>query len=174
MYPDMQPVNSDERDAFFEQLFAQYQEPILNYLYRMVGNRQRAEELAQDAFVKAYRALDRLPDDANHRAWLYRIATNCAYDYLRRRRLIKWLPLLDNDRPDGAERTPEGLVADRDAVQAALEQLTPEYRVPLILYSVEGYSTEQIATMLDLSRSAVKTRLFRARKRFRDAYGGDL
>lgn len=160
-----------EIDAVFEQLFRDYQRPILNYLYRLVGDAARAEELTQDAFVKAYRALHRLPPDANRRAWLYRIATNTAYDQLRRRRLIQWLPLLEQDSPSLIQNGPEDPTGAQDAIRRALAQLPNDYRVPLILYSVQGYSTKEIGEMLSISQGAVKTRLCRAREKFRQVYG---
>jgi len=119
--------------------------------------------------VKAYRALVRLPADANHRAWLYRIATNTAYDHLRRRKLVQWLPLLDRDVPDLAHNNPETALGEHESV--ALDQLAPKYRAPLILYSVQGYSIKEIGAMLNISEGAVKTRLYRAREAFRKVYG---
>jgi RNA polymerase sigma-70 factor (ECF subfamily) len=160
-------------DARFERLFDEYQGAILNYLYRMVNDRDRAEELTQDVFVKAYRALRRLPADANERAWLYRIATNTAYDRLRRARLIRWLPLLENKDSLVMSGDRGSNIAEREAVQEGLAQLKPLYRAPLILYSVQGYSVAEIAEMLGISEGAVKTRLYRAREKFRKAYGGE-
>ena len=170
MTSEQQTQHSD----LFEQLFQEYQQPILNYVYRLLGDRARAEEVAQDAFVKAYRALPKLPAEANHRAWLYRIATNAAYDQLRRRKLIQWLPLLDNDRNPSAEPAVEGQIGEREAVQQALGKLPPKYRSVLVLFTVQGYSTQEIGEMLDISTGAVKTRLYRARELFRQAYGRDI
>jgi RNA polymerase sigma-70 factor (ECF subfamily) len=152
----------------FEALFRDYQRPIINYLYRMVGDSGKAEELAQDVFVRAYSALPRLPLDANHRAWLYRIATNLAYDHLRRKRLVQWLPLLDRDQHESGSRESEP--GEAQAVQDALGRLPNDHRAALILYSVQGYSTREIAEMLGTSEGAVKTRLSRARERFREMY----
>ena len=157
--------------SLFEDLFRDFRGPILNYLYRLIGDASRAEELTQDVFVKAYRALVRLPADANHRAWLYRIATNTAYDHLRRRKLVQWLPLLDRDVPDLAHNNPETALGEHESVQQALDQLAPKYRAPLILYSVQGYSIKEIGAMLNISEGAVKTRLYRAREAFRKVYG---
>ena len=78
-------------DTLFEQLFRDYRQRILNYVYRLVGDGALAEDLTQQAFVKAYQALPRMPADANRRSWLYRIATNTCYDHLRRKRLLQWL-----------------------------------------------------------------------------------
>lgn len=161
-----------ETELRFEQLFLVYQQPILNYLYRMVGDLGRAEDLAQDTFVKAYRALPRLPADANERAWIYRIATNTVRDWHRRQRLIQWLPLMDHDS-NGASRDHANPVVESQAVQQVLGSLPQKYAAPLILYSMQGFSTAEIAEILNLSQSAVKVRLFRARKMFRGVYGGD-
>jgi RNA polymerase sigma-70 factor (ECF subfamily) len=156
-------------DARFEELFRLYEKPIFHYVYRMVHDRELAEELTQQAFVKAYGALPGLPDEANHRAWLYRIATNACYDHFRRSRLIQWLPLLDQDSPSAAVAA-EGASGNGDAVQHTLDRLSPEDRAVLVLYSVEEYSTAEIGQMLNITSGAVKARLFRARNRFRRLY----
>jgi RNA polymerase sigma factor (sigma-70 family) len=170
-------MKSDQQsrtDAVFEQLFRQFRERILNYVYRLVGDGALAEDLTQQAFVKAYGALSRLPTDANQRAWLYRIATNVCYDHLRRRRLIQWLPLQKWDSPALLQRSPETAASEQDAVQRALLQLPASLRSVLILYSVEEYSTAEIGEMLGISQGAVKTRLCRAREKLRQAYEEEL
>ncbi len=158
-------------DAVFDQLFRDYRQPILNYIYRFIGDGALAEELTQNAFVKAYAALPHLSADANRRAWLYRIATNTCYDHLRRRRLIQWLPLQERDGTSFVETGPEHHTSQEDAVQRGLAKLSPDDRAVLILYGVEGYSTAEISAMLGISPGAVKTRLCRARERFRQVYG---
>ena len=167
----MKAHNPAATDAIFEQLFRDYQRPILNYLCRLVGDDARAEEITQDVFVRAYRALPGLAADANRQAWLFRIATNAAYDHLRRRRLVQWLPLLDHDSPiaDTEERA-----GQQEAVQRALNQLSPDYRAPLILYAIQGYSLREIGETLGISEGAAKTRLCRAREKFRQVYDGDI
>ena len=161
-----------ELETRFERLFLAYQQPILNYLYRMVGDLSRAEDLAQETFVKAYRALARLPLDANERAWVYRIATNTARDWHRRHKLIQWTPLLNGDT-DPFNRDPAGHAVESETVERTLAELPIKYAAPLVLYSVQGLSTKEIAEVLHISQSAVKVRLYRARKLFREAYGGD-
>jgi len=163
----------EDVEARFERLFLTHQTPILNYLYRFVGDVGRAEELAQETFIKAYRALTRLPADANERAWLYRIATNTARDWNRRRRLIQWLPLLNRDNDSLSKGDPAGQIVEAEAVQRALASLPVIYREPLLLYSMQGFSTAEIADILGLSQSAVKVRLFRARELFRGVYQGE-
>ncbi len=182
----------------FEAIFTRFQTPLCNYLYRLVGNREQAFDLAQDVFVKVYRALSSgtTIQAGALSSWLYRIASNTATDTLRRRKLIAWLPLslFNDDRgvgagvPTGEGDEPQtgfgGLaatgvydgarfeqhVADREAVQHVLEQLPPKYATCLLLYEYEGFSCAEIADMLGISASAVKMRLMRAREKFISLY----
>ena len=87
----------------------------------------------------------------------------------RKRKLIQWLPLwsTDVDSAPGIEAT----IAEQLAVREALAALPPMYRIPLVLYSTEGYSVAEIAAMLEVSTGTVKIRLYRAREKFRHAYG---
>jgi len=155
--------------AYFEALYAAYQQPILSYLYRLVGDAAQAEELCQEVYVRAYRARRSMDRVQNVRAWLYRIATNAARDQLRRRRLLSWLPLFDED-PALLVESPEPAALETHAVQQALLKLSPELRVPLVLYSCQELSTQEIAEVLGISRDAVKQRLVRARLRFKELY----
>jgi RNA polymerase sigma-70 factor, ECF subfamily len=169
--PAAQPVSKAERDALFVDLYNEFHQPIFGYLFRLLRDRERAEDAVQEAFVKAYRALPRLDGDANYRAWLYRIATNTAYDRLRRQRLLSWLPLLDDgddpalhyDHIDGCDTSIQ--------VQEALNRLPVRYRAPLLLYGVYGLSTAEIARVLGITRSGVKMRLARARRMFIEVHG---
>jgi RNA polymerase sigma factor (sigma-70 family) len=126
--------------------------------------------LAQETFVRAYRALVKGERWENPRAWLYRVASRLAIDYHRRRNLVGWLPLLGTER--GPSPDIEGATAERLCVQSALEALPPKYRAPLVLYLHEGYSVAEVAELLELSVSAAKSRLSRARRMFRAAYDG--
>ena len=118
--------------------------------------------------MRAYRALERGARWENPRAWLYSVASRLAIDAHRRRKLLEWLPLLGNEPDPGPD--PEAAVAEQLAVQEALDALAPKYRIPLLLYVHEGWKVREIAEMLDLSVSAVKMRLCRAREQFRRAY----
>ena len=151
-------------------LFRQYEEPICSYLARLTGDSYRAQELTQETFVRAYRALRKGQRWDNPRAWLYRVASRLATDYYRRRQLLQWLPLRDMDGRQGGKRELETATAERLAVRAALEQLSPKYRVPLVLYVYQGCTVAEVAETLELSVSAVKMRLSRAREQFRLVY----
>jgi RNA polymerase sigma-70 factor (ECF subfamily) len=109
--------------------------------------------------------------EASVSSWLYRIATNTAYDHLRRRRRIRFTPLLDNDQFEpGHDESMEQRVGEQQPVRQALSLLPENYRTPLVWHTCEGRSTQEIADALGCSNSAVKTRLFRARERFREVY----
>ncbi len=174
----MAQTDRGARDALFGRLFADYQEPILNYLYRLLGSTREAEDVCQDVFVRAYAALDRLPVTANQRAWLYRIATNAAIDVQRRRALVRWVRLGREDSGDagvdtGADGGPDARVPEAMAVQRTLERLPIKYRQVLVLFTIQGYSIREISEMVGVSEGAVKVRLYRARERFRHLYGED-
>jgi len=200
--------------ADFETIFLRFQGPITNFIYHMIGNREQACDLAQDVFVKAYKALlgGTVVQPGALSAWLYRIAANTTTDTLRRRRLISWLPmsLFNEDRGIGAgvlsdsggtasdgfsvnnedgssdgrsssisslyERGSydggrfENRVADREIVERIFRELPPKYAVCLWLYENDGLSCAQIAETLNISASAVKMRLMRARERFINLY----
>ena len=151
-------------------LFSQYGRSICRYLTRLTGDPNRAEELTQETFFRAYRALIKGERWDNPRAWLYRVASRLATDDYRRRKLLQWLPLRAADGSRDGSRGVEAATAERLAVQAALNQLPPKYRVPLVLHVYEGRTVAEVAETLGLSISAVKMRLSRAREMFRRAF----
>jgi RNA polymerase sigma-70 factor (ECF subfamily) len=126
--------------------------------------------LTQETFLRAYQALARGERWDNPRAWLYRVASRLATDEYRRRRLSRWLPLWDTHISGSGDENLEVAVAARVDVRAALNTLSPKYRIPLVLYVYEERTVAQIAETMDLSISAVKMRLSRAREMFRQAY----
>lgn len=153
-------------------LYETYQRPLLAYLTRLVSDRETAEDLCQETFIKALRGWDARDPQASVTAWLYRIATNTAYDFLRRRRRIRFTALSDGDPTPHGDPSLDEWMGERDPIQRALAELPPMYRVPLVLHSCDGHSTQEIATAMGCSNSAIKTRLFRARERFREVYQG--
>ena len=158
--------------APIELLYEQYQRPLLAYLTRLVSDREAAEDPCQETFIKALRGWEQRDQSASVAAWLYRIATNTAYDHLRRRRRIRFTVLMEADQPPSGEHSMESRLDEQEPVHMALEQIPAMYRLPLVLHSCEGRGTQEIAATLGCSNSAVKTRLFRARERFRQVYQG--
>ena len=167
------PIMSGARDrADFDRLFEAFSPAIFNYVLRMVGDSDRAADITQDTFIKAYRKLDTLTDEKSTRSWLYRIATNTAIDEMRRRRWVRPLQADEgerDDRPDSGPG-PEAMVMAAtldDRIQRALLQLRPNHRQCLILSDVEDMSAQQIGEVMDLSYGAVRTLLCRARGEMR-------
>lgn len=163
--------------AAFEAIFQRYERQIYSFAYRMMGDPDDAYDLTQECFIKAYRNLEKTNGDLNVSAWLHRIASNSCLDVLRRRKRIRWLPW-ENDRHETllqpyAPDDPEASVVStetRQDVQVILNQMSPRNRLALLLREFEGLSTEEIGEVLGISRSAVKSVLFRARDEFRKLY----
>jgi RNA polymerase sigma-70 factor (ECF subfamily) len=161
----------------FEAIFQRYERQIYSFIYRMMGDADDAYDLTQDVFIKAYKALGRTNDDLNVSAWLHRIASNACLDILRRRQRLRWLPwegpkhdhLLLSTPIDDPERSVISQET-RVAVQRVLDKMSHRHRLALILREYEGMSCEEIGEVMGLSRSAVKSMLFRAREEFRRVY----
>lgn len=156
-------------DQAFAALFEQFHAPILNYLHRMVYDRAVAEDLTQDTFIKAYKALPKTKPDLAFKAWLYRIATNTAISHLRRGKIVKWLPFVSDPEQRG-ERLERSVTRQAD-IADALDQLPKHYASVLLLRHYQGLSLAETAEALDITENAAKLRLFRARKAFAKIYG---
>ncbi len=156
----------------FERIFEEFKTPIYNYIYHLVGSREQAEDLTSDTFMKAFKALPKMDSNLRLSAWLYRIATNTAYDALRRRKLIAWMPWQDLDREpaDVDSADPQETIGTTELVQAALRRMPRHYRAALLLYTQEGYSYAEIAATLNIAESGVKMYLSRARHSFREHF----
>ena len=169
---------ADLHDAAFARLFDEFSAPIYNYVLRMVADADRAADITQDTFIKAYRKLDTVTDAAATRSWLYRIATNTAIDDMRRRRMTSSMP---DDAPAFANRAdprpgPEAEVMSRtldERVQRALMALRPNHRQCLLLSDLEDMSAHQIGEVMELSYAAVRTLLCRARGEMRRALAAE-
>ncbi len=164
--PPIHLPDADLAHALFERHHAE----VYAYLRRMVGDGALAEDLVQETFLRAFAARAGLPRVQNPRAWLYRVATNLALNALKRRRRFAWLPWHAGAERQATERDPAEALGAYSAVEAALATLSPQLRAPLLLYACEGMSVAEVAEALGLSEGAVKMRLQRARRLFRQAY----
>ena len=160
----------------FDALFARYGQPIFGYVYRSVGERARAEELAQDVFLKAFLHLGRTAPQTAFKAWIYRIATTTCLDA---QRATARRPILV------CEEEAQALLADQDAlgpeqsllrreerhaVRRTLDALPAHYRQALILRQWQGLSYAEIGEALGISVEAVTSLIHRSRQAFRAAY----
>ena len=168
--------NRDEIAAF-EALVGRYAQRVYTMAYRMAGNDADAKDLAQEAFLRVFRAWRSIDPSAHLDSWLYRIVTNLFIDMLRRRPRVRMESL---DAPvttrSGGEIVreiaddragPEADVVDQEMeadVQQALVALHPDLRAVVVLSDIEGYAYEEIAETLGIPLGTVKSRLHRARK----------
>ena len=167
-------VQAGEKAAF-DLLVRKYQHRVLKLVSRFVSDAAEAEDVAQEAFLKAYRALASFRGDSAFYTWLYRIAINTAKNALvsNRRRPVDFdLDLQDPEQYDRHARlkegdTPEGVLLTeeiRNVVERAMEQLPEDLRTAIILRELEGLSYEEIAEAMDCPVGTVRSRIFRARE----------
>ena len=176
-------LNGDGRA--FEVLVDRYQVRLLNFVYRMIGDRERAEDLVQEAFLRVYRHLDRFDPARKFSTWLYTIASNLAKNELRNRSrsplvLFQYFRQRQNEnesRPyeyeDSASR-PDDLYSRRqlrDLVDRTVAKLAARHREVFVLRELEGKSYEEIAEITHCNLGTVKSRLNRARQAFAELIG---
>ena len=170
------------REAAYRELIRRYQRPVFSLVYRMVRDRELAEDLAQETFIKVLKAIDSYRPEYKFSSWIFKIANNAAIDHLRRRGLntlsLDGSPHAESADAieattlqigDGAESQLEE-VASRELgaqIEAAIGQLRPEYRSCIILRHIDGRPYEEIAELLDLPLGTVKTYIHRARNELR-------
>ena len=162
----------------FALLLHRYRSPLVNFLYRMVRNREQAEDLAQEVFIRVYRARADYVPSAKFTTWLFRIATNLALNSVRDTRHQRMEVSLDapvkvdseegDERPlDVAEKNPnieEHLVqeAQRDMIRHAIDKLPEKQRAAVLLHKYQDLDYGEISKILSCSESALKSLLFRA------------
>jgi len=154
----------------FSLLVEKYQKPVFSVCYRMLGTPTAAEDAAQEAFIRAYLALDRYDPERSFATWILSIASNYSIDQLRKKKVI--ILSMDSEKhawlaPPDPGPSPEKVALEKEKsalVQAILAELNETDRAAVVLQYWHEYSYEEIAETLDISSSAVKSRLFRARK----------
>jgi len=170
------------REAAYRELIRRYQRPVFSLVFRMVRNRELAEDLTQETFVKVLNAIDSYRPEYKFSSWIFKIANNASIDHLRRRSLDT-LSLDGSPHAETAEaieattlqisdsaESPLDEVANRELgsrIEIAIQQLRPEYRNCILLRHVEGRPYEEIAEILDLPLGTVKTYIHRARNELR-------
>jgi len=157
-------IEGDE-DAF-AQFVDRYKHSLINYLTHLTRSHEKAEELAQDAFVRFYRSAAKCRDEERLGPYLFRIATNLAITEARRE--IRWkrlLPRFIAMHPTSAPAADRPLLADemQQKVTAALERLPVKFRAPLVLFEIEEWSYDEIARALECRVGTIKSRISRAR-----------
>ena len=171
-------------EAAYRELVRRYERPVFSLIYRMVRNREQAEDLSQETFIKVLNALGSYRPEYKFSSWVFKIANNAAIDHLRKRELdtlsLEGSPHADT--PEKLEATALQIgekaesaldaVANKELggeIERAIAKLRPEYRTCILLRHVEGRAYEEIAEMLDLPLGTVKTYIHRARNELRIA-----
>jgi RNA polymerase sigma-70 factor (ECF subfamily) len=154
----------------FGQLVERYATVIVNLAYRMVGDRTEAEDLAQETFVAAFKALPTFRAESKFSTWLYRIAANKCKDWLRAKRPGQGLYDVDVDETldvhVAEERTPERVLSQQQVAQEldrAIQRLPPLYREAFVLKHVEGLSYEEMQEVLGVNGDTLKMRVYKGR-----------
>lgn len=179
MPPDQQAIPDDAQlvarslkqdHEAFGQLIDRHASAIVNLAYRMVGNRAEAEDLAQEAFLTAFKALPMFRADSKFSTWLYRIAANKCKDWLRSKRPGQGPYDVDADEVldlyVAEERTPEELLSQQQVgqeLEQAIQRLPPLYREAFVLKHVEGLSYEEMEEILGVSGDTLKMRVYKGR-----------
>ncbi len=164
-------------DEAFTQLVERYQNPVFNLCYRMLGDSQEAEDAAQEAFWRAYQAIRRYDRSRPFATWLLSITAHYCIDQQRKRRLPTleiddWMEeVLPDNTPDPERAT--GAQEEKDRIHQMLAALNPQDRAAIVLRYWYEFSEEEISQALQLSVSAVKSRLHRARLKFATLYQAD-
>ena len=176
----LKPAGNELKQSMNDQEFAQIAEQhagfVYNVAYRMMGNQYDAEEVAQDAFVSAYRARDRFRGDAQPTTWLYRITVNAALMRLRKEKRHREMTVGEDAQPDvpTSDWTQSPVASAMNAelgvrIQSAISDLPEDLQTAVVLRDVQGLSNEEAAEVLEISVSALKARLHRGRVQLRES-----
>jgi RNA polymerase sigma factor (sigma-70 family) len=167
-------------DSAFEELYRRYQPRIAAYVRRMVRDRERAEDLAQDAFFSALRRMRATDAEIAFKPWIFEIARNAAIDHWRRTSRVEELSVEADEDLRGSDRGrlvgaagPDSTLASKERfehLRGAFDELSDVHSRVLVMRELEGLSYREIAERLDLSRSSVESALFRARRRLETEY----
>lgn len=171
------------REPAYRELIRRYERPVFSLVFRMVRDRELAEDLTQDTFVKVLTHIEKYRSEFKFSSWLFKIANNVAIDHLRRRQLdtVSMEGSPHATSTDLAEATSFELATQDEspleelearelgsAIERAIARLRPEYRACILLRHVEDKSYEEIAATLDLPLGTVKTYIHRARHELRN------
>jgi RNA polymerase sigma-70 factor, ECF subfamily len=175
------------RDRAFRELLARYERPVFSLVFRMIRDHSTAEDVAQEAFIKAFNAIDTYNPSFKFSSWIFKIANNLAIDRLRKRELdtvsIDGSPHATSGEDEERTRitlssgseTPEEYVENRELggqIERAIGRLRPEYRTAVLLRHVEGHSYEEVSQIMDVPLGTVKTYIHRARSELKDLLAG--
>ncbi len=158
--------------AAYDEIFSKYYKPVSYYIFKMVYNKEIAEDITQDTFIKVYKALGNVDDNVRLSSWIYRIAHNACIDYIRKNKST--LELLDNAKEIcDLNRGPEQQFMNKelhDKIVRVMGKINSRYRSVLILRDYNDLSYKDISIVLKCSESAIKSLIHRARLEFQKVF----
>ena len=181
---DLATLAAAGQEAAYSELLRRYERPVFSLVFRMVRDRSLAEDLAQEAFIRAFHAIASYDPRYKFSSWIFKIANNHTIDHLRKRRLdtvsIDGSPHAQTAEEEertrlvveSTDETPQEYVEHKelgDQIEQAIGELRPEYRTAILLRHVEGYAYDEISEIMDLPLGTVKTYLHRARSELKAA-----
>jgi len=184
---DLAALAAQGREGAYRELLTRYERPVFSLVFRMVRDRNLAEDLAQEAFIRAFNAIGSYNPSFKFSNWIFKIANNHTIDFLRKRKLdtvsIHGSPHAGTAQEEARtslvvesmDERPDAFVENRELggqIESAIGTLRPEYRAVILLRHVEGYSYEEIADTMELPLGTVKTYLHRARNELKERLSG--
>lgn len=152
----------------FEEILSIFEKPIFNHLIRLTGDQDNASDLLQETFIRLYNNRTKIDTEDNFKNWLYRVATNIAYDYFRKKKRENLISIDDESLSETIELEISYSNLEKEILgidlENALGEMRPHYRNILLLFYREGFSYEEIAGILELPLNTIKTHLRRARQ----------
>jgi RNA polymerase sigma-70 factor, ECF subfamily len=175
------------RERAFRELLIRYERPVFSLVYRMLRDREQAEDTAQETFIKAFNAIQSYNPAYKFSSWIFKIANNLAIDHLRKRELdtvsIHGSVHAESDEAEERTRitltdsgeTPQEYAENRELgsqIEAAMGRLRPEYRTAILLRHVEGHSYDEVSEIMEVPLGTVKTYIHRARSELKELLAG--
>ena len=160
----------------FRQLVEKYQDPVINASYRFLRNKEEAEEISQEVFLKVYLSASSYQPKTKFSTWLFKIVVNSCLNKLRDKKKFPTLPL-EEDSPAPIENQPDKTLERQELlrlVKEAIDSLPENQKTVIILKQYEEFSYQDIAKILDCSVSAVESRLFRAKESLKKKLAGHI
>jgi len=147
----------------FEFLIERFKNRVFTVCYRVIGNIEDAKDISQDTFIEIYMKLKTLQDPRKFSVWIYKIAVNKSINFLRKKRRV----FLFSEANSFVTKEKNKDIIKRDTIDFLLSRLTPDYRTVLVLFYIEDKTIKEIVSILDITESAVKMRLTRAREKLK-------
>ena len=157
-------------------MYEEYSEAVYQFIYFLVGDEELAKDLTQETFVKAWKSSASFRQDASEKTWLTKIARNLVYDHFRRKRVLKFIPFLQEHEQIEVTYVPEKWLEARDEhyrLYEALGKLPHHYREAIVLRKIEGFSIKERAIILGWNEAKVRNATERGIKKLNELLGGD-